>query len=152
MAALQQARLNTLIDYLYRGGSRATLHFGLLIVMPTRSTQGTEMSVGGGYTGYTRQSITASLANFSGTQSDGSTSASSGTRDYITNNVPITFAATLAANWPGAVAAGIYSAASGGVLEEWQPITDSAGTPITLSRNIGEPWVIAPGELRLYLR
>jgi hypothetical protein len=152
---LTQYQLNREIDYRWRGqtlAARTTIYIGMMIVMPTRSTSGTEASTGAGYTGYARQSFTLSLANVSGTQSDGSTAASSGTRDYITNNVAITFSASLAAAWPSLVALGFFDASTAGNLEEWQPITDDAGTPTTITRNIGEAMTIAAGKLRLYLR
>lgn len=54
----------------------------------------TEVSSGS----YARPSITASLANFAGTQSAGSTTASSGTNATTSNNAAINFA-TPSANW-----------------------------------------------------
>jgi hypothetical protein len=155
MPALQQAELNTWIDVFYRGQvppSISNHYLGLLIVMPTRSSAGTEASTGAGYTGYARLTVAASLANFSGTQSDGSTTASSGTRDYITNNIALTWSSSLTAAWNNVVAVGNYSASSGGVLREWYSITDSDGNPITMSRSIGQPFSMPAGYLRLYRR
>ena len=45
------------------------------------------------YTGYARPGIVASLANFAGTQSSGSTSASSGTSGTTSNNGAVNFGA-----------------------------------------------------------
>jgi hypothetical protein len=155
MPALKQSWLNLLADAKYRGQALsfpANWYIGLFNVMPSRSAAGTELSVGGGYTGYARVAVASSLANWSGTQSDGSTSASSGTRDYISNNVAISFSASLAAAWNNIVAFGLFDAASGGNHREWGSIVDLTGAPITISREIGAAMVFAPSELRLYLR
>lgn len=157
MPALTQNRINYCLDRDYRGqngAQRTTLHIGLLLVAATVSTPGTELSVGGGFAGYARQSIACTLTNFSGTQGDGTTSASSGSRDWISNNVPIAFngGAALTAAWNGIVGVGFYSAASGGTLEEFGALTDAAGNPISISRAIGQTLVFAPGELRIYQR
>ena len=155
MPALTQVEVNSLLDYRYRGqgsGARTASYMGLMIVMPTRATPGTEASTGAGYTGCARQSFPLSLTNVSGTQSDGSTSASSGTREYVSNNVAINFSSSLAAAWNNIVAVGFFDALTGGALREWYPITDDAGTPIVLSRNAGESFIIAPAQLRFYAR
>ena len=51
--------------------------------------------------GYARVAITASLANFSGTQGAGTTTASSGATGQVSNNVAITFP-TITADYQGA--------------------------------------------------
>lgn len=72
----------------------ASLDVALDTTACSDSTAGTEVSGGS----YARASITRSLANWSGTQSAGSTTASSGTGGLSSNNVAITFA-TPSAGW-----------------------------------------------------
>jgi hypothetical protein len=67
----------------------------------TESAVVTGAEVTGG--SYARASLAASLANFAGTQSSGSTTASTGTSGTTSNNVAVTFPAPTA-NW-GVVAA-----------------------------------------------
>lgn len=81
---------NNFIDWLMRGQSvtpPATGYIGLTTETCSDSSNGTEPSSGA----YARVSVTASLANWAGTQSAGSTSASSGTGGVTSNNVAITF-------------------------------------------------------------
>jgi len=114
MAALSDFLENRLIDWLLRGQTLpppGTLHFGLLTVAPTDAGGGTEVSGGG----YARVSVAATLANFSGTQSAGSTTTSTGTSGTTSNNVAITFPVP-AGNWGTVVALGVYDAATVGNL------------------------------------
>lgn len=155
MPFLAQGYLNPLIDALIRGQSftfETEVFLGLYTVTPTRSTSGTELTTGAGFTGYARQEIPCDMTSWSGTQSDGSTTASSGTRDYISNNIEIEFVASLAAAWNGMTGVGLHDAVSGGSLLMFGSIVNSSGSPITISRAIGEQVVFAPGQLRLYLR
>lgn len=62
----------------------------------TSMEAGTFTEVSGG--SYARASVAASLANFAGTQSAGSTTASTGTAGQTSNNAAIAFAAP-SANW-----------------------------------------------------
>lgn len=138
---------NKLTDVLWRGQSLTigantlswspaapTFYVGLLTAAPTDATGGTECTGGS----YARQAIVASLANMAGTQSAGSTTASSGSGGVTSNNSAITYT-----NMPAcsAVAFGVYDAVSGGNLLEWgaltgQPIAISAGA--TVSFNAGQ--------------
>jgi hypothetical protein len=155
MASLRQAWLNLHIDAEFRGQEitfPATWYVGLVAVLPTRSTAGTELSTGAGFTGYARQAMPADMTTWSGTQSDGSTTASSGTREYITNNINVSFSASLAAAWNGIVGFTLHDAVTAGNQRRWGSIVNSAGTAITISRAIGEPVIFEPGQLRLYLR
>jgi hypothetical protein len=153
MAALRQAWINSELDWRFRGQTLtppATNYIGLVLVLPTRSSAGTELTTGAGYTGYARQAMPADMTTWSGTQSDGSTTASSGTRTYISNNIAVTFSASLAAAWNSIVGFAVYDAVSGGNQYEWGSIVNSSGVPITISRAIGEEVVFEPGQLRLY--
>lgn len=104
---------NKLVDAILRGqalGAPATLYFALYTSDPTETgAAGTEVSGGA----YARVAVTASLANFSGTQSAGSTVASSGTSGVSSNNAVITFP-TPTANWGSITHFAVLDAASGG--------------------------------------
>lgn len=89
---------NALVDRLVRAQATpafpATWYVALFTTAPTDSTLGTEVSGGS----YARPSLAASLANWAGTQSAGSTTASSGTGGVTSNNSAINFA-TPSAGW-----------------------------------------------------
>ncbi|HLO63167.1 MAG TPA: hypothetical protein VK165_09415 [Azonexus sp.] len=88
--ALTDYAENKIVDALFRGqslGAPATWYFALYTACPTESSAGTEVSGGN----YARVAVAASLANFAGTQSAGSTTASSGTGGTTSNNATITF-------------------------------------------------------------
>lgn len=88
---------NNLADFIFRGQSfspPATIYVGLSTSACSDSATGTEVSGGS----YARVAVTSSLANWSGTQSAGSTSASSGTGGQISNNAAINFP-TPSAGW-----------------------------------------------------
>lgn len=114
MAMLTDYLENKLIDQLFRAQAYtfpSTLYVGLLTAVPTDSTAGTEVSGGS----YARVAVTCSLANWAGTQSAGSTTASSGTNGTTSNNSAITFPAPTA-SWGVVTSIGIYDAASAGNL------------------------------------
>lgn len=123
MAALSNYLENKLIDQIFRGQAfsfPATLYVGLLTAAPSDTGGGTEVSGGG----YARVSVSASLANFAGTQSAGSTTASSGTGGTTSNNGAITFPAP-SANWGTVSHVGIYDASSAGNLLVYGALTAS---------------------------
>jgi hypothetical protein len=81
---------NMVVDALLRGQTftePTTIYVGLSTTACSDSSFGTEVSGNN----YSRVSITASLANFAGTQSAGSTTASSGTGGQTSNNAAINF-------------------------------------------------------------
>lgn len=97
---------NALIDLIFRGQAfsfPSPIYIGLL-------AGGVE--VGGGV-GYARASLTPGLTTLSGTQSAGSTVASSGTGGRISNNAAITFAQPTG-SWSTPDEAAIFDAASAG--------------------------------------
>jgi hypothetical protein len=105
---------NQMIDWFFRGQTftpPASLHFALFTVAPTDTGGGNEVSGGS----YARVSVARSLTSFAGTQSAGSTTASTGTGGGTSNNAAITFPAPTA-NWGSIVAVGVFDAASGGNL------------------------------------
>jgi hypothetical protein len=133
---------NNFLDFLLRGQAwtlPADLHIGLFTVAPTDAGGGTEVTGGS----YARVAITRSLANWAGTQSAGSTTASTGTGGQTSNNGTVTFAAPTA-NWGTVVAIGVFTASSGGNLVFWAPL----GTSKTINSGDQAP-VISAGQLTL---
>lgn len=123
MSAMSDFLENKIVDQLFRGQAApttTTLYIGLLTAAPSDSGGGTEVTGGS----YARVAVTSSLANWAGTQSAGSTTASSGTGGQTSNNVAITFP-TPSANWGTVTHFGIYDAASGGNLLFWGALTIS---------------------------
>ncbi len=105
---------NKLVDHIFRAQSfsaPATLYVALFTAAPSDSGGGTEVSGGS----YARVSVTSALANWAGTQSAGSTTASSGTGGATSNNGAITFPSPTA-NWGTVTHFGIFDAASSGNL------------------------------------
>ena len=81
---------NLLIDRILRGQAATfptTIYVGLSTSACSDSSFGTEVSGNN----YARASVAAALTNFSGTQSSGSTTASSGTGGVSSNNNAINF-------------------------------------------------------------
>lgn len=114
MSAMSDYLENSLIDQLFRGQSApttSTLYVGLLTSAPSDTGGGTEVSGNA----YARASVASSLANWAGTQSAGSTAASSGTSGTTSNNNAVTFP-TPTGTWGTVTHFGIYDASSGGNL------------------------------------
>ncbi len=110
--ALTDYAENKIVDALLRGqalGAPATFHIGLDTVACTETGGGTEVAGNN----YARVAVTSSLANWAGTQSAGSTTASSGTSGTTSNNGAITFP-TPSASWGAVVSVRWWDAASGG--------------------------------------
>lgn len=121
MSAMSDYLENKLIDQLFRGQTApttTTLYVGLLTAAPSDAGGGTEVSGGA----YARASVSSSLANWAGTQSAGSTAASSGTGGQTSNNVAITFPTPIA-GWGTVTHFGIFDASSGGNLLFWGALT-----------------------------
>lgn len=120
-AALTDTYENSIIDWLMRGQSLtppATGYIALFTTCPTDSTSGTEVSGGS----YARVAVTASLANWAGTQSAGSTTASSGTGGTTSNNSVITFPAATA-DWGTVNCFGYMTASTSGTLIFYAALT-----------------------------
>ena len=123
MSAMSDYLENKIIDWLLRGQTftpPATVYVGLLTVAPSDSGGGTEVTGGS----YTRVAVASSLANWAGSQSAGSTTASSGTVGTTSNNAAVTFPAPTA-NWGTVVAFGVYDASSAGNLLFYASLTTS---------------------------
>lgn len=112
MSVLTDYAENKVIDALLRGqalGAPATWYVGLCTDTRSDSTSGTEPSGNA----YARVAVTANLTNFSGTQSSGSTVASTGTDGTVENNSTITFP-TSTGSWGNIQSVRFYDAASAG--------------------------------------
>lgn len=123
MSAMSDYLENKLIDQLFRGQTftpPATLYVGLLTAAPSDVGGGTEVSGND----YSRASVSASLTSWAGTQSTGSTTASSGTGGQTSNNASISFP-TPSATWGTVTHFGVYDAATGGNLLFWGALTIS---------------------------
>lgn len=117
MAAMSNYLENKVIDAIFRGQAFPTIaniYIGLFTVTPSDAGGGTEV-VGNNYG---RATVAATLALWAGTQSAGSTTASSGTGGTTSNNGVVTFAVP-SASWGTVVAFGLFDAISGGNLLFW---------------------------------
>lgn len=105
---------NKLTDLILRGAAftaPVTIYVSLHTADPLDAASGTEVSGGS----YARVAITANTTNWSGTQSAGSTVASSGTGGASSNNGAITFPSPTA-SWGTVTHFGIWDAATTGNL------------------------------------
>lgn len=123
---------NKMIDLIFRAQSYtfpATLYHALYTATPNNAGGGTE--VGGGV-GYARASLAFTLANISGTQSAGSTSASSGTGGRSSNNTAVTHPQPTG-SWGACAWGGWHDASTAGNLLFWHalasPLSISASSP-----------------------
>lgn len=123
-AALTDTYENSMIDWLMRGQTltppTTLAHIALFTTCPTDSTGGTEVTGGS----YGRVNYQASLANWAGTQSSGSTIASSGTGGTTSNNNAVTFPAATA-DWGTVNCVGYMTASSGGTLIWYTALTSA---------------------------
>lgn len=114
---------NKIIDWLFRGQSYsppATIYVGLLTGACSDSSGGTEVSGGS----YARVGVSSSLANWAGTQSASSTSASSGTGGQTSNNAAISFPSPTA-NWGTITHFALYDASTSGNMLICKDLTAS---------------------------
>ena len=131
---------NKVIDALFRGqalGAPASWHLALYTDTCTDAGPGTEVSTSG--TAYARQAVTAGLTQWAGTQSAGSTTASTGTGGTTSNNAVITWTES-SASWGNIQSVGFTDASTAG--NRWVCINLSApfnvsGAGITVKFNTG---------------
>jgi len=112
--ALDNYGENKLVDALLRGqaiGTPASWYIALYTDTCTEGAAGTEVSTSG--TAYARQAVTAGLTQWAGTQSAGSTTASSGTNGTTSNNAAITWTQSTAA-WGNVQSVGFTDASTAG--------------------------------------
>lgn len=132
MTALTDYAENKVIDGLLRGQAYtpANTYVGMLTAAPSDSAAGTEVTGGS----YARVQVASSLANWAGTQSAGSTTASSGASGTTSNNNAVTFPAPTA-NWGLITHFAVYDAASGGNMLFYAALT----TPKTVNNGDAAP-------------
>lgn len=114
MSALTDAWENKFIDFVLRAQAwtiSASLTVPLYSSAPGETGGGTKLT----YTGYADLTITRSLANWAGTQSAGSTTASSGTGGQSSNNIALTYGAPTAGGPQTAVASALCDGAEVGI-------------------------------------
>lgn len=105
---------NKLTDFVFRGQTftaPATIYFALATTTGSDAACGTEVTGGS----YARVGVTSSLANWAGTQSAGSTIASSGSSGTTSNNGVITFP-TPSAGWGTVTEICMFDASTSGNL------------------------------------
>jgi hypothetical protein len=139
--------INLMADAAMRGQTitfPATRYVALFTGLPTRAGGGTELVAAG----YSRVAVASSLANWSGTQGAGTTSASSGSSAQITNNVAVSWGVITVA-WNLIAGFGLYDAASGGNLWDFGYIVDADGDSIKRSFGVGDTVSFDPGTLVL---
>jgi hypothetical protein len=132
-AALTDYLENQLVDWFLRGQTftaPATVYVSLHTASCSDSSTGTEVSGGS----YARVAVTSALANWAGTQSAGSTTASTGTGGTTSNNGAITFPAPTA-NWGQVTHYGVFDAATAGN----QLICAALTTPKTINDSDAAP-------------
>lgn len=122
-AAISNYLQNKFIDWFFRAQTftaPTTIYIALDTTAGSASACGTEVSGGS----YARVAVTSALANWAGTQSAGSTTASSGTSGQTSNNGAITFPSPTA-NWGTIVGFCAFDASSGGNLLFFAALTVS---------------------------
>lgn len=147
MAALTNYLRNKLVDWFHRGQTftpPATAYVNLTSTAPNAASAGTSLAG----TGYARKAIASSLVNWAGTQSAGSTSASSGTSGLTSNNVVIDFG-TAAAAWGTASHWELWDALTGGNRLLFGIIVDGTGTPTPRAIVLGDPVSFPAGTLQI---
>lgn len=115
---------NKIIDAVLRAqalGAPATGYIALYTSGCNDAGGGAEVSGGS----YARVAVTASLANWAGTQSAGSTTASTGTGGQTSNNAAITFPAPSGGSWGSITHFSYMSASSGGDMWFCQALTQA---------------------------
>ncbi len=122
-AAMSNYAQNKYIDWFFRGQTftpPATMYVGLDTTAGSASACGTEVSGGS----YARVAVTSSLSNWAGTQSAGSTTASTGTSGQTSNNATITFPSPTS-SWSTIVGFCVFDASSGGNMLFYASLTTS---------------------------
>lgn len=113
MSAMTDFLENKLIDQIFRGQTApttSTLYVALFTGAPSDAAGGTEVSGNA----YARVAVSSSLANWAGTQSAGSTVASTGTGGQTSNNGAITFPTPTGGGWGTVTHFAIFDAATSG--------------------------------------
>jgi hypothetical protein len=149
MASVTNYLRNKLLDFTFRGQvfvPPANTYVELVSTQPTASLAGSALAGAG----YARVAIPASLAEWSGTQGDGTTGVSSGTSGVTSNNNDADFGVAGAA-WGTASNWELYDAPTGGNRLLWGIIVDGLGTPAPRIISAGDPVKFPSGALRIQL-
>jgi hypothetical protein len=135
--ALTDFAENKIVDATLRAqaiGTPVTWYVALYTACPTDSTAGTEATGGS----YARVAVTAGLTQWAGTQSAGSTTASSGTGGTTSNNAAIDFP-TPTASWGTVVCWALVDASTAGNIWIYSALT------VSKTINIGDTVSFAAG-------
>lgn len=139
---------NRRIDHEMRGRPDPTPATWWVALLTAASRTGGTLQTGGGVVPV---QVARSLTAWAGTQSEGSTTVSSGTSRTTSNNGAIQFAASASANI-SATHVGLFdgnpvAGSPLGQLCKYYAIRDGVGNPITRAWVIGDPVVIDAGDL-----
>lgn len=125
---------NKLVDQLFRAQAApttTTLYVALFTAAPSDSGGGTEVTGNA----YARVAVVSALTAWAGTQSAGSTVASTGTGGQTSNNAILTFPTPTPSGWGTVTHMALFDAASSGNLIVWGALTVSktinAGDAVT---------------------
>jgi hypothetical protein len=132
-AAMSDYLENKITDAFLRGQAYtmpATVYIGLATTTGSDAACGTEVTGGS----YARVAVTSSLANWAGTQSAGSTTASTGTGGTTSNNAAVTFPAP-SANWGSVTEFCVFDAVTSGNMLFRAALT----TPKTINNGDAAP-------------
>jgi hypothetical protein len=127
MAMLSNYVENKILDWLLRAQTYtpvATVYVALFTAAPTAAGGGTEVSGGA----YARVGVTSALTAWAGTQSAGSTVASTGTGGVTSNNSTINFGTTTA-SWGTVTSFALFDASTAGNLIIFGNLTTSLSCP-----------------------
>jgi len=133
--ALTDYAENKIVDAVIRAqtlGAPATWYIGLDTAACGETGGGTEVTGGS----YARVAVTASMANFAGTQSAGSTTASTGTSGTTSNNIVVTYA-TPTAGWGTVVSMRWWDLSTGG--NAWICVPLGVSKTINIGDNVTFP-------------
>lgn len=122
-AAMSNYLENKVVDWMFRGQAftpPSTIYVALATSACSDSAAGTEVTGGS----YARVAVVGSLTNWAGTQSAGSTTASSGTGGTTSNNAAIVFP-TPSASWGVVTHVEFFDAPTGGNLLFCKSLTAS---------------------------
>lgn len=147
MAGLSNYLRNKLVDWLLRGQAftpPANVYIELCSTAPGPGVAGLPLSG----TGYARVAIPSGLANWSGTQGDGSTVPSSGTTGTTSNNAEVDFGLA-GGNWGTASHWEMYDAPTGGNRLVYGTIVNGVGTPTPRDISTGDPVSFPISSLRI---
>lgn len=120
-SAMSNYAQNKYIDWFFRAQTftpPATMYVGLDTTAGSAAACGTEVSGGS----YARVAVSSSEANWAGTQSAGSTTASTGTSGQTSNNGTITFPSPTS-SWGSIVGFCVFDASSGGNMLFYASLT-----------------------------